>query len=153
KRFWSDVAAHECTLFQYIGELCRYLLNHGYDPAESRHRLRLCCGNGLRADVWQQFAARFKIPHIVEFYAATEHNFSLFNCEGRPGAIGRIPAFLAHRFNVALIRLGADGLAPLRGESGLCVRCGPDEPGEAIGEIRAADAATSFEGYSDEAAS
>ena len=152
-RFWSDVVAHQCTLFQYIGELCRYLVNTAYDPNERRHRLRLCCGNGLRADVWEKFAARFSIPHIVEFYAATENNFSLFNCEGRPGAIGRIPGFLAHRFNVALIKLDADGQAPLRGESGCCVRAGRDEPGEAIGEIRATDAGSAFEGYTDPAAS
>src|SRR5215469_3297669 len=25
--FWADVVAERCTLFQYIGELCRYLLN------------------------------------------------------------------------------------------------------------------------------
>src|SRR6202000_247463 len=25
--FWHDVVRWECTLFQYIGELCRYLLN------------------------------------------------------------------------------------------------------------------------------
>ena len=24
-RFWDDVAEHDCTVFQYIGELCRYL--------------------------------------------------------------------------------------------------------------------------------
>jgi fatty-acyl-CoA synthase len=152
-RFWSDIVAHQCTLFQYIGELCRYLVNNGYDPNESQHQLRLCCGNGLRADVWERFAARFAIPRIVEFYAATENNFSLFNCEGQPGAIGRIPPFLTHRFNVALIRLDADGLTPLRDENGLCVRCDRNEPGEAIGEIRTTDAASAFEGYTDPAAS
>ena len=95
-----------CTLFQYIGELCRYLVNAPPHPRETQHRLRLCCGNGLRADIWQQFVERFKIPQVLEFYAATENNFSLFNCEGKPGAIGRIPSFLTHRFNVALIRIG-----------------------------------------------
>ena len=34
---------------------------------------------------------RFAIPQILEFYAATEGNFSLYNVEGKPGAIGRIP--------------------------------------------------------------
>jgi fatty-acyl-CoA synthase len=154
-QFWGDVVAHDCTLFQYIGELCRYLVNTAPDANETRHRLRLACGNGLRADVWEQFERRFKIPQILEFYAATENNFSLFNCDGRPGAIGRIPAFLSHRFNVTLVRLDADGLEPLRGESGLCLRCAPGEAGEAIGEIRTGrqHTASQFEGYTDAAAS
>ena len=25
REFWDDIVAHDCTLFQYIGELCRYL--------------------------------------------------------------------------------------------------------------------------------
>jgi fatty-acyl-CoA synthase len=152
--FWSDVTDHGCTLFQYIGELCRYLVSTPYHPRETQHRLRLCCGNGLRADIWEQFAERFKIPQILEFYAATENNFSLFNCEGKPGAIGKIPSFLTHRFNVALIRLDAEGREPARDANGLCIRCAPGEAGEAIGQIRTSrgDRASEFEGYTDEAA-
>ncbi len=100
--FWQDVRAERCTLFQYIGELCRYLLNSPVQPEETRHALRTACGNGLRADVWVPFQERFRIPQILEYYAATEGNFSLYNCEGRAGAIGRIPPFLAHRLPVRL---------------------------------------------------
>ena len=75
----------DCTLFQYIGELCRYLLNAPTSPIETEHRLRLAVGNGLRGDIWEVFAARFAIPQILEFYAATEGNFSLFNVEGNVG--------------------------------------------------------------------
>jgi fatty-acyl-CoA synthase len=154
-RFWGDIVEGDCTLFQYIGELCRYLVNSAPDPREARHRLRLCCGNGLRGDIWEQFSSRFKIPQILEFYAATENNFSLFNCDGKVGAIGRIPSFLAHRFNVALVKLDEEGLAPARDASGFCTRCAPGEPGEAIGEIRSSEdhRSSRFEGYTDEAAS
>jgi len=31
---------------------------------------------------------------------SVEGNFMLYNCEGKRGAIGRIPPFLAHRFNI-----------------------------------------------------
>jgi hypothetical protein len=93
-KFWDDVVEWDCTLFQYIGELCRYLLSSPPHPRETQHRLRLCCGNGLRSDVWIGFQGRFQIPKIFEFYAATEANFSLYNSEGKPGAIGRIPPFL-----------------------------------------------------------
>src|SRR5262249_30359612 len=60
---------------------------------------------------------------------------------------------LAHRFNVALVKLDADGVQPLRGEDGWCVRCAPGEAGEAIGEIRGRAQASEFEGYTDKAAS
>jgi acyl-CoA synthetase (AMP-forming)/AMP-acid ligase II len=107
-RFWDDIVEQDCTLFQYIGELCRYLVNSPPNAKETQHRLRLCCGNGLRSDVWETFQEPFQIPQIFEFYAATEANFSLYNCEGKPGAIGRIPPFRAHRFPVALVELDID---------------------------------------------
>jgi fatty-acyl-CoA synthase len=151
-RFWADVIDGECTIFQYIGELCRYLANSQPDPRETQHRLRLCCGNGMRGDVWEIFQARFRIPQILEFYAATEGNVSLYNCEGKPGAIGRVPAFLNHRFPIALIRCDPDSGEPLRDENGFCVRCAADEPGEAIGKILRTGE-SQFDGYTDAKAS
>jgi fatty-acyl-CoA synthase len=153
--FWDDVVNWDCTLFQYIGELCRYLANAPEQPREKQHRLRLCCGNGLRADVWQKFQNRFAIPKILEFYAATEGNVSLYNVEGKVGAIGRVPAFLAHRFPLALVKSDAATRQPIRDKSGLCVRCATDEAGEAIGRIHdgAAHATAEFEGYTDAEAS
>jgi len=150
-RFWEDIARWDCSIFQYIGELCRFLLKSPVAAAEGAHRLRLACGNGLGGDVWEPFQARFAIPQILEFYAATEGNFSLYNVEGRPGAIGRIPPFLKHRFPAAIIRLDADG-APLRSPEGWCVRCAPDEAGEAIGLIGTREERGGrFEGYTDTA--
>jgi fatty-acyl-CoA synthase len=148
--FWDEVVRWDCTLFQYIGELCRYLLKAPKTAAETQHRLRLCCGNGLRKDVWLEFEARFHIPRILEFYAATEGNFSLFNAEARAGAIGRIPSFLAHRFPAVLIKLDPDTGQPLRDANGFCVKCGPDEDGEAIGKV-GAHAGSRFEGYTNPA--
>jgi len=148
--FWQDVARFDCTLFQYIGELCRYLLKAPLSEFERQHRLRLACGNGLRGDIWEQFQTRFAIPQILEFYAATEGNFSLYNVEGRVGAIGRIPPLLAHRFPAAIVKVDPDSGAPLHGEDGLCVACARNEPGEAIGRIgTAADGGGRFEGYTD----
>ncbi|HTZ70224.1 MAG TPA: long-chain-acyl-CoA synthetase [Acetobacteraceae bacterium] len=153
RRFWDDIAEQDCTLFLYIGELCRYLVNAPTHARERAHRLRLACGNGLRADVWQDMQARFGIPRILEFYASTEGNVSLYNCEGRPGAIGRVPSFLAHRFPVALIRCDPETGDIARGSDGFCVKCAVDEPGEAIGRIDLDDASPQgFEGYTDPAA-
>lgn len=148
--FWSDIVRHDCTLFQYIGELCRYLLKAAPSEYEGRHRLRLVCGNGLRGDIWEDFQARFAIPRILEFYAATEGNFSLFNVEGQPGAIGRIPPLLAHRFPASLVRLDPDSGVPLRNDEGLCIACARGETGEAIGRIGTADEGGGrFEGYTE----
>jgi len=150
--FWQDVARFDCTLFQYIGELCRYLLKAPPCVFERQHRLRLACGNGLRGDIWEEFRARFAIQQILEFYAATEGNFSLYNVEGKAGAIGRIPALLAHRFPAAIVKVDPDGGTPVRGEDGLCVACARNEAGEAIGRIGTADEGGGrFEGYTDKA--
>jgi fatty-acyl-CoA synthase len=152
-RFWHDIVRWECTLFQYIGELCRYLLKAPRSEYESQHRLRLACGNGLRGDIWEAFQARFAIPRILEFYAATEGNFSLYNVEGRPGAIGRIPPLLAHRFPASIIRIDTELGIPVRGTDGLCIACARGEVGEAVGRIGSADdGGGRFEGYTDAAA-
>ena len=157
--FWRDVRESRCTVFQYIGELCRYLVNAPARPDEAEHSLRIACGNGLRPEVWEPFKTRFKIPRILEYYASTEGNFSLYNCEGQPGAIGRIPAFLAARLPVALLRFDVDAGEPKRNDAGLCEACEPDEVGEAVGLITAEGQPTAeaqrggrFEGYADASA-
>ncbi|MBW7962656.1 long-chain-acyl-CoA synthetase [Bradyrhizobium sp. BR 10261] len=148
--FWPDIVRYDCTLFQYIGELCRYLLKAPPSEYENRHRLRLVCGNGLRGDIWEDFQSRFAIPRILEFYAATEGNFSLFNVEGQPGAIGRIPPLLAHRFPASLVKLDPDSGTPLRNDEGFCIACARGDAGEAIGRIgKAEQGGGRFEGYTD----
>src|SRR5215471_7142990 len=153
RQFWDDVARHDCTLVQYIGELARYLVNSAPHPREASHRIRLACGNGLRADVWERFTRRFAIPHVLEFYAATEGNLSLYNVEDRPGAIGRVPSFLAHRFPAAIVRFDLERGEPLRDADGRCIRCAADEVGEAIGRIEGATPGARFDGYTDAEAS
>jgi fatty-acyl-CoA synthase len=152
KRFWDDVCAWNCTIFQYIGELCRYIVNAPFHPREAGHRLRLCCGNGLRADIWRKFKTRFKIPQMLEFYAATESNFALYNAEGVVGSIGRIPPFLAHRLPLALVRFDVENAEPIRNELGYCSRCASGEIGEAIVMVNgdAGRFADRFDGYTDD---
>ena len=90
--FWDDVVEENCTMFVYIGELCRYLVNCPPNEDERAHKLRLAFGNGLRPDVWTEFQTRFGIKDIMEFYGSTEGNVSLFNFDGKQGAIGRVPS-------------------------------------------------------------
>jgi fatty-acyl-CoA synthase len=151
EKFWDDIVCFDCTVFQYIGELCRYLLKAPASGLEAGHGLRLAVGNGLRGDIWEAFAGRFAIPQILEFYAATEGNFSLFNVEGKPGAIGRIPPLLARRFPASIVEVDAAG-DPVRGQDGLCTACAPGEVGQAIGRIgSSAQGGGRFEGYTDRA--
>ncbi len=151
-RFWADIIASRATIFLYIGELCRYLLATQGEEGAARHHLRLCFGNGLGLDVWETFAEKFAIPRIIEFYAATEGSFSLFNLEGKPGAIGRIPPFMAHRSPVALVKFDFTTEQPARGANGCYIRCSTNEVGEALGRIepRPSQLATRFEGYLDQ---
>lgn len=135
REFWDDIVRYECTLVQYIGELCRYLVNSPPHPNESKHRLRIACGNGLRPDVWHEFQSRFRIPRILEFYAATEGNVNLFNWDGKLGAIGRMPWYMASRFPTEVVRFDVEKEQPVRDARGFCVRCADDEPGEVIGKI------------------
>ena len=155
QRFWQEVVQSNCTLMQYIGELCRYLLGAKPSPYDTQHRLRLCCGNGLRGDIWREFKERFQIPQILEFYASTEGAVSLFNVEGKPGAIGRTPSYIAHRSPVELVRFDFVAEVPFRDQTGRCLRCDAGEVGEAIGKIdlRRATNGNRFEGYTDSAAS
>jgi fatty-acyl-CoA synthase len=152
-QFWNDIDRWECTAFQYIGELCRYLLHSRFAEKETAHRLRLACGNGLAAGVWEEFQQRFRIPQILEFYAATEGGLSLFNVQGKPGAIGHIPSYLAHRFAPALVAFDYEQGEPIRDENGFCIRCGVNEPGEAIGKVQndPQSAGSRFEGYTNPA--
>lgn len=149
REFWDDIVRWDCTLVQYIGELCRYLVNSPPHPKERAHRLRLVCGNGLRPDIWREFKERFRIPQIIEFYAATEGNVTMFNFEGKEGAVGRIPWFLAHRFPTKVVRFDVERQQPVRDAQGFCIECDPDEPGEAIGKILndSSKPGQRFEGY------
>jgi fatty-acyl-CoA synthase len=150
REFWDDVVRHRCTLFMYIGELCRYLVNCPPHPQERAHRLRLCCGNGLRPDIWTDFQSRFAIPLILEFYAATESNVTLFNLEGKPGAVGRIPWFLASRFQTKIVRFDIERQVLIRDSLGRCEEAASGEIGEAIGRIfqDPSKPGGRFEGYS-----
>ena len=120
--FWDDIVRWECTCFQYIGELCRYLINSPPSPNERAHHLRLACGNGLRPDVWPEFKRRFRIPRIIEFYAATEGNVSLFNFDGKEGAIGRLPWWVAGRFPTKIVRFDVERAAAGPQRTGLLHR-------------------------------
>ncbi|MEO7053853.1 MAG: long-chain-acyl-CoA synthetase [Rhizomicrobium sp.] len=144
--FWSDIHKYDATLFAYIGELCRWLLNAPVGPHERDHHLRAITGNGLRPEIWKKFQDRFAISRIVEFYGATEGNVAMLNYDGTLGSVGRVPNYLEWLLPTRVVRFDVEREMPVRGPDGLCVECGPDEPGEAVGRI-SMRAGRNFEGY------
>ncbi|HLZ75104.1 long-chain-acyl-CoA synthetase [Phenylobacterium sp.] len=150
--FWGEAVDEGCTMFVYIGELCRYLVNQAPGEDETRHKIRMAFGNGLRPDIWPTMKQRFRIPEILEFYGSTEGNVSMFNFDGREGAIGRAPKWLRKRFNVRLVQFDVESETAIRGTNGLCIEAGAGQIGECIGQI-GGDARSEYSGYVDKAAS
>ncbi|MEM6850152.1 MAG: long-chain-acyl-CoA synthetase [Pseudomonadota bacterium] len=147
--FWTDCERYGATIFQYVGELCRYLVNSQPTEAERRHKLRVAIGNGLRPDVWETFESRFKIPQIREYYGSTEGNITIINYDGKPGAIGRVPPYAQPVFGLKLVKFDPKTEQPVRGPDGKCVECAIGEAGEAIGKIDTKSARKRFDGYTD----
>lgn len=147
KEFWDDCARYRPTLFQYIGELCRYLVNSPPHEKERAHSLRVAIGNGLRPEIWPKFKDRFQIPHIMEFYGATEGNVGMINYSGQVGAIGRVPWYARQIQLVRLVRFDVEKQIAVRSPDGFCIETDNDEPGEAIGKIDQNKARARFDGY------
>jgi fatty-acyl-CoA synthase len=146
QEFWADIHKYRPTFFQYIGELCRYLLNAPPGPHERDHVIRAITGNGLRPEIWNAFQTRFAIPKIIEFYGATEGNVSMLNYDGKPGAVGRVPTYMRRIMTTRIVKFDIEREMPVRGADGFCVECAENEAGEAIGRIRSEPGAN-FEGY------
>lgn len=75
--YFPDCQKYKCTVAQYIGEMCRYILATPGNAADTNHSVRVIFGNGLRPQIWPQFVNRFKIGRVAEFYGATEGNANI----------------------------------------------------------------------------
>ncbi|NWV01981.1 S27A1 protein, partial [Upupa epops] len=146
-RFWDDCAQYRCTIIQYIGEICRYLLNQPVCDAEGRHCVRLAVGNGLRPTIWEEFTRRFRIPQIGEFYGATECNCSIANLDGKVGACGFNSRILPNVYPIRLVKVNEETMELIRDARGLCIPCRPGEPGLLVGQINQQDPLRRFDGY------
>jgi solute carrier family 27 fatty acid transporter 1/4 len=107
-------------------------------------------GNGLRSEIWVDFTTRFNIKNIAEIYGSTEGNCNLINFDGKVGAAGFVPRIFLPLVPVVLIKVDPCSGEPKRDpETGLCIRCKFNEPGELVGVINKKRPLTDFEGYSD----
>lgn len=149
-RFWEDVRKYNVTVFQYVGEVCRYLTNTPEQPGERQHTLRVMLGSGMGIDVWQQFTRRFGSQiRIFEGWGATESNGNMTNYDNRPGSCGRIP--YPERSHLRLVRFDPETESHPRDARGRMIECAVDEVGEIICQISKADGTivSPFEGYTD----
>ncbi|GAA0796005.1 long-chain-acyl-CoA synthetase [Marinobacterium sediminicola] len=130
-RFWSDVREHNVTVCQYIGEICRYLLNQETDCGE--HKMRAMVGAGLTNETWSRWIERFGQMDVYEGWGSTEANTNLINVDNYIGSCGRVPDW--NKTNLRLIRYDVESDSYVRDENGYCVQCQPGEVGEAVGMI------------------
>ncbi|XP_071445768.1 long-chain fatty acid transport protein 4-like [Hetaerina americana] len=152
--YWDDCAKHKCTIAQYIGEMCRYLLSTPPGPNDKTHGVHTMVGNGLRPAIWTRFVERFNIPNMREIYASTEGNANIINIDNTVGAVGFLPRFFPSSiYPVDLVRVDPDTMEPIRNEKGFCIRCGAGEPGLFIGKIHKGLSTREFHGYVDKEAS
>jgi fatty-acyl-CoA synthase len=152
--FFRECRETRATVFFYVGQLCRYLCHSPPDVQEREHSVRLAIGNGMAADVWRQLVSRFGVPSVLEFYASTEGNATMFNPFNRVGAVGYLPWAARFFYPVKLVAFDVEREAPLRDARGRCVeimRCG--QPGELVGKIVDSDPLRRFDGYTQKEAS
>lgn len=148
-KFWKDCVKYNCTASQYIGEICRYLLAQKPCDEEKQHHVRLMWGNGLRAEIWNEFVTRFGIQQIGELYGSTEGNSNIVNIDNHVGSCGFFPIYpyLSNLYPVRLIKVDQETGEPIRDVNGLCIPCRPGEIGEMVGVIKSKDLLLKFEGY------
>ncbi|XP_055516090.1 long-chain fatty acid transport protein 4 isoform X1 [Leucoraja erinacea] len=146
-RFWDDCIKYRCTIIQYIGEICRYLLSQPQRSVEREHCVRMALGNGLRPSIWEDFTSRFQIPQIAEFYGATECNCSLGNFDNKIGACGFNSRILPFVYPIRLVKVDEDTMELIRNSKGVCIPCQPGEPGQLVGRIVQNDPLRRFDGY------
>lgn len=152
--FWKQVYLTKSTHIQYVGEICRYLLHSKESEYEKKHNVQIAYGNGLRADIWQEFKQRFGIDVIGEFYASTEAPFATTTFQrgnfgiGACRSYGTVVNFILS-YQQTIVRMDPDDDSTVyRNEKGLCEVAPVGEPGEMLMRIfMPRKPESSFQGY------
>ena len=143
KNFWNDVRKFKATCFNYIGELCRYLLNQPPSPEDQNHNVYKIMGNGLRPEIWKEFKERFGIRGVYEHYGQTELRGMFCNYFNIDSTIG----FSFEPY--ALVKYDIDADEPIKGENGFLQKV---ERGEAGLLLLRINDPTTFAGYTNKEA-
>ncbi|XP_068562204.1 long-chain fatty acid transport protein 6 [Cebidichthys violaceus] len=134
-QFWNDCRKHNVTVFQYIGELCRYLCNQPKTAADQVHKVRMGVGNGLRPDVWREFQSRFGNIKMCEVYGSTEGNLCFMNHIGKIGTVGRSHFFYRLLFKYDLVKYDMLKDEPVKDTYGFCQRVEKGETGLLLSKV------------------
>nr|POE63289.1 fatty acid transporter protein [Quercus suber] len=152
KTFWNEVSESGATRLQYVGELCRYLVNAEPHPMERKHVLQSAWGNGMRPDVWEVFRTRFNIPEIHELYAGTDGMGPTFNrnrgdfTRSAIGLRGLLWHLTRDKYEVRA-KIDPDTEELVRGSDGFVVKAGVNEPGEVLHRVDPEMKLSAFRGY------
>ncbi|QPG74683.1 hypothetical protein FOA43_002016 [Brettanomyces nanus] len=155
--YWAQVRLTHSNTIQYVGEVCRYLVDAPKSEDERRWygKVDLAYGNGLRMDIWTKLKKRFGIKAVGEFYASSESPFATTCREVNGNGVGAIRnnGYLADRFLTkamyTLVRMQKDDDNMIyRNAQGLCEEPAANEKGEMITKIlNPRRIETTFPGY------
>ncbi|XP_034565061.1 long-chain fatty acid transport protein 6 [Notolabrus celidotus] len=135
--FWNDCRKHNVTVFQYIGELCRYLCNQPKTDQDKVHKVMMGVGNGLRPDVWRDFQSRFGNIKMCEVYGSTEGNLCFMNHIGKIGTVGRSNFIYRLLFKYDLVKYDMLRDEPVKDQHGFCQRVEKGETGLLLSKVSA----------------
>jgi citronellyl-CoA synthetase len=141
--FLDDIRRYDVTIFCYVGECCRYLMNQPPRPDDGNNPLKAIIGNGLRPDIWKDFKKRFGISKVYEIYGAAESNLFFVNIMNLDCTVGT--CFTPY----AIVKYDIDSDQPIRDDNGFMQRVGVGETGLLLGEITET---SPFAGYTDKEA-
>lgn len=152
--FWTQAKLVHATHIQYVGEVCRYLLNAKPHPDQKAHEVEIAYGNGLRRDIWRDFKNRFNIKGVGEFYASTESPIATTNLQYGDFGVGACRKYGTLITSIvgigqAVVRMDPDDENEVwRDSNGRCVQAKVGEPGELLMKIvNPKNIEGSFQGY------
>ncbi|EEQ89281.1 hypothetical protein RJZ56_000611 [Blastomyces dermatitidis] len=152
KTFWPEVRESQADIIQYVGELCRYLVNAPPSPLDKKHNVRMAWGNGMRPDVWGVFRERFGVETINELYAATDGVSSSFNANRGDFGLGAIGVrglywHWVNGSNERRVKIDVVTEEIQRDKNGFAIACKDGEPGETLYKLDPAAPNAAFVGY------
>ncbi|KAI1116658.1 fatty-acyl-CoA synthase [Nemania sp. NC0429] len=149
--FWQEVHQSGATHIQYVGELCRYLVNAPPSPLDRGHGVRMAWGNGMRSDVWERFRERFGIECINELYGASDGMNMMTNPNrgdfSRDAIALRGPLWHLLNRQERRVLIDPDTQELMRGKDGWAIEAKAGEPGEIIVRMNPTDPDTGTPKY------